>query len=457
LGYGDVGIFGSKMISTPRIDQLASSGVKFPQAYVSHPVCSPSRAGLMTGLNQVRHGWEFNPAGRDAEAGMDNGVQTIAERLRKQGYYNAIVGKWHLGKQKSHHPLSRGFDEFYGVLDGGSVFVDPNKPGVEGTALSEERIHFGMNNRYRNFDKVEIDDYLTDAFTDEAVRIIKRKKDQPFFLYLSHTTPHTPLQATKKYLDAYRHIEDEGTRVYSAMVGSLDVSVGKIVDTLKALKIFDNTMIVFTSDNGCAEYILGACSNAPFRGFKRYHLEGGVRVPFVMHWPNGIKNSSHEYNSPVSTLDLSATFLAAAGGDGSTEDSVNLLPYINGIKVGAPHKYLHWKAGPTVAVRDERWKLLRMAPIASDVSIKEDIGGRLIPPEGGWPMDDNSPVDYFLYDLEKDSAETSNVITHYPTVANRLQKEMNRWLLEVSDIQPILSPIRSIKMQNHRKDYQLFF
>ncbi len=282
LGYADIGIYGSEIISTPHIDALAASGVLFTDGYVSHPVCSPSRAGLMTGRYQQRHGWEFNPAGRDVNAGMSLDEATLADRLKVLGYRTGMVGKWHLGHQEPHHPMSRGFDEYFGVLEGGSIFIDSRLPGVEyGSRRGEEGPTERRNKVLRGFEEEKVERYLTDVFTDEAVEFIERSAagDEPFFLYLSHTTPHTPLQATAEYLEGYRHIEDQRTRVYAAMVASLDESVRRVVETLKAQGVYENTLIAFASDNGCAGYIGNACSNGPLFGFKRYHHEGGVGHP----------------------------------------------------------------------------------------------------------------------------------------------------------------------------------
>ena len=312
LGIGDIGAYGGEVISTPNIDALAAAGVRAAEGYVSHPVCSPSRAGLLTGRYQARHGWEFNPAGRDVGNGMSTAESTFADALKDLGYATGMVGKWHLGYQREHHPMSRGFDAFFGLLAGGSIFIDSRTPGVEsiGPPMTERPERAAV---YRGFETVEVERYLTDAFTDEAVAFIDRHRDEPFFLYLSHTTPHTPLQATARYLEPYQHIEDPATRVYAAMVGSLDESVARVVAKLREIGQYDNTLIAFLSDNGCAGYIGQACSNAPHAGFKRYHHEGGIRIPFILSWPNGLP-AGQVYGEPVISLDLLATFTGAAGG-----------------------------------------------------------------------------------------------------------------------------------------------
>ena len=199
LGVGDVGVYGSEIVDTPNIDALAMSGVRFAQAYVSHPVCSPSRAGLITGRYQQRHGWEFNPARRDLHQGMDMSQQTLADALKQQGYTTGLVGKWHLGQVGSFHPLSRGFDEYYGVLGGGSQYIE--EPGEEVVhALNGEPVRRSdYNGIYRGRRKISEKEYLTDAFTREALSFIDRHAESPFLFYLRHIAPHTPLQTTTGY------------------------------------------------------------------------------------------------------------------------------------------------------------------------------------------------------------------------------------------------------------------
>ena len=453
LGFGDTSVYGSEVIATPKIDALAGEGVRFTQGYVSHPVCSPSRAGLLTGRYQQRHGWEFNPAGRDVRAGMSLDQRTFADELRALGYATGMVGKWHLGHPRPHHPLSRGFDEYFGVLAGGSIYIDSRLPGVEsvGRAATERSKRQGV---FRGFEEVKVDRYLTDVFTDEAVAFIDRHRDEPFFLYLSHTAPHTPLQATATYLDRYRHIQDPRKRIYAAMVASLDDSVGRVVEKLKAIGQYENTLIVFLSDNGCAGYIGGACSNAPFAGFKRYHQEGGIRVPFIMSWPGRLP-AGVVYENPVISLDLLATFTAAAGGPKTTEDSVNLLPFLSGEQSGQPHEYLYWRSGPTIAIRDERWKLIRYNKTElrrSDLNAT----GRLDPPEGGWPTDSPHGQITLLYDLREDPGETTNLAQPHPEIVARLVREHAEWASELQE-QPILPAYRSTLAEMHGEQVQLIF
>jgi len=454
LGYGDVSFCGSELISTPNIDALADNGVRLTQGYVSHPVCSPSRAGLLTGRHQQRHGWEFNPMGRDVDNGMSVEERTFADELNAAGYATGMVGKWHLGYQKPHHPLSRGFDEYFGVLAGGSIFIDPAAEGVEAVGR-QGATRSSRNGVYRGFEEVIVEQYLTDVFTDEAVDFIDRHQDDPFFLYLSHTTPHTPLQATQQYLKKYAHIKDKGQRIYAAMVDSLDESVRRVVEKLKAIDKYENTMIVFLSDNGCAGYVNGACTNSPFAGFKRYHQEGGIHVPFVVSWPAGLPKGK-SFDHPAMSLDLLATFTAAAGKPVTTEDSVNLLPFLSGDTVEAPHEYLYWRAGPTKAIRGARWKMIKYNKTdyrPEDLSLS---GSRIAPPDEGWPTDSPLGQVTLLYDINADPGETTNLAKDNPDVVELLSAEYEAWARTLQ-AEPILSPMRSTIANMHGEWVQLFF
>jgi arylsulfatase A-like enzyme len=454
LGIGDTSVYGSRVIETPNIDALARNGIRFTNGYVSHPVCSPSRAGLMTGRYQQRHGWELNPAGRDASSGMSINERTLADVMKAEGYATGMIGKWHLGYQGPHHPLQRGFDEFFGVLAGGSLYIDPATPGVQSAGPPISATRSSRIGVFRGQNEVEVTDYLTDVFTDEAVAFIDRHQHKPFFLYLSHTTPHTPLQATAEYLDRYRHVEDIPTRIYAAMVASLDDSVGAVIKKLEEIGALSNTLIVFSSDNGCAGYIRGACSNAPYAGFKRYHQEGGIRVPLIMSWQKELPAGTL-YQHPVIALDLLATFSATAGGSAITEDSVNLLPYLRRESAGAPHEFLYWRSGPTQAVRDDRWKLIRYnrTPLTAE-DLRAD--GRLEPPADGWPTDSLHGRLTLLYDLREDPGETENLADRHPEIVDRLQRAYDQWNEQLLET-PILPGIRSTLVEMHGETVQLIF
>ncbi len=455
LGYADTSIYGSNVIKTPNIDMLARDGVRFTQGYVSHPVCSPSRAGLLTGRYQQRHGWEFNPAGRDRVVGLDIGQRTIADELKSLGYATGMVGKWHLGQGSDYHPMSRGFDSYFGVLAGASQFFETLPEGAAFARSDAPGPRSSYNAVYRGREPVQVDEYLTDVFTKEALDFIDKNANAPFFLYLSHTTPHTPLQATKEYLDRYGHIKDMPTRVYAAMVSSLDDSVGEIVDRLKDIGQYENTIIAFLSDNGCAGYIGNACSNGQLAGFKRYHQEGGIRIPYILSWPEGFQGN-RILEAPVISLDLMATFTAAAGDSAITEDSVNLLPYLTG-EEDTPHDYLYWRSGPTIAIRDKRWKLIKFKQ-SNFTDDAVDSTGRLIPPIDGWSTD--APLGFLtvLYDLEADPGETTNLANEYPDIVEQLESAHANWNEKLPPAsEAILPGLRSIQTEIDGKNVQLIF
>ena len=457
LGYGDTSVYGSELIRTPNIDALAAEGVRFTDGYVSHPVCSPSRAGLLTGRYQQRHGWEFNPAGRDRNAGLDLKETTIADALKSLGYKTGMVGKWHLGHQEAFHPMSRGFDEYFGVLAGASQFFEELPAGGATALRSGVPISRTLYNAvYRGRERVQVDEYLTDVFTEEAVSFIDRHANEPFFLYLSHTTPHTPLQATKRYLDRYAHVDDKTRRVYAAMVSSLDESVARVVAKLKQIGQYENTLIAFLSDNGSAGYIGNAGSNGILAGYKRYHLEGGIRIPFILSWPAKFPSNS-VYEQAVISLDLMSTFTAAAGRERKTEDSVNLIPFVTGERTGRPHEFLYWRSGPTQAIRDDRWKMIQFK--RTDFN-SEDLNstGRLDPPEGGWSTDAPLGFATLLYDLKNDPGETKNLAEKYPEILKRLKTEHSNWAEQLPPAdEAILPGLRSTITEIDGEIIQLVF
>lgn len=331
-GFADFSLNGNKLIQTPNIDAIAANGVQFTNAYVSAPVCSPSRAGLLTGRYQQRFGHEYNIGGNFDNNDPDSiGIavveRTIADYLQDEGYHTGLIGKWHLGEKPQFHPNSRGFDEFYGMLKGSS----PYRNGL-------------AKNIFRNSEPVDPFSlpYLTDAFGNEAVDFIERNKQQPFFLFLSFNAPHGPLQAKKKYLeDARPSFQTEQRAINAAMTRSLDENVGKVMAQLKALGLEENTLVIFTNDNGGA-MPYNASLNAPFSGTKGTFLEGGIHVPFVAQWPEKIKAGT-VYENQIITLDVLPTAVAAAGGTiADNIDGVDFIPFLTKSNSAArPHEDLY--------------------------------------------------------------------------------------------------------------------
>jgi len=466
LGYGDTSAYGSKLIKTPNIDALAADGVRFTQGYVTHPVCAPSRAAILTGRYQQRFGWEFNPVGRDREGGVSLAEPFVGDILKTAGYRTGMIGKWHLGEAEGYQPTDRGFDEFFGTTAGATAFYTRGAPGddtytppgAEGSfratandplppaATTDERMTYVRSRAAIRRGKavVDVTDYLTDAFTDEAVRFIGANKDRPFFLYVAHTTPHTPLQATKRYLDRYKDVPDRGTRIYAAMVSSLDDSVGAIRAKLKAEGLEKNTLIVFLSDNGCAAYIQGACSNAPLNGHKGTHLEGGVRVPFIVAWPGRIPGGQVD-DRMVSSLDIVPTAAALAGARlPKPSDGVDLTPFVTGADKGAPNPTLYWRAGANFAIRDGRWKMWE-ANIADPSEVASNAAA--ITPDGTHAVVSPHGQHVMLFDLKGDPGETANVAKANPDVVATLRAKLKAW--DQGNVPPQWTSMRqSVKKQD---------
>ncbi len=393
LGYADLSLTGSQQIQTPHIDRIASEGVQFTQGYVSAPVCSPSRAGLLTGKNQVAFGYDNNlaenqPGFDPAFAGLPVEQKTIADRLKEAGYVTGLVGKWHLGSQDQFHPVNRGFDEFWGYLGGGHHYF---KSDVEGKGYLAP-----LSSNYKEPQAIT---YLTDDKGDECVDFIKRHRDEPFFLFASFNAPHSPLQATEEDLLLFDHIQDPDRKTYLAMVHRLDQNVGKILDALQSEGLEENTIVVFLSDNG-GPVDNNASLNAPFNGQKGILLEGGLRVPFMMKWPAKIPANSR-YHQAVTSLDLMPTFLEAVGMDPEEIEELegkNLLPYALGNEEKAPHNILKWRFTISAGILEDNWKLIRLP--------------------------DRLPL---LFDLSKDPSELENLSLKHPEITQSLLKKLGDW------------------------------
>lgn len=351
-GYRDVGFNGSTEIRTPNIDRIAREGVRFTRGYVTFPVCGPSRAGLLTGRYQSRFGFDRNPNGdpSDPRGGLPRTEEMMSEMLKRGGYATKIVGKWHMGTHPTLRPRVRGFDEFYGFIEGGHSYR-PEETDMDDISQSKKPYDWYRTKLIDNGAKVNFKKYLTEEFSDRAVEFVSRKAaaDQPFFLYLAYNAPHTPLQATEKYLSRYPDIKNEKRRTYAAMISAVDDGIGQLLDTLEAKGIAKDTVIFFLSDNGgVASTETGEtpiADNAPLRGGKSQLFEGGVRVPFAVRWPGRIAGG-RDFDRPVSSLDIFATLsaqLAIAPKPGHPLDGVNLLPYLDGAKKGDPEPVLYWR------------------------------------------------------------------------------------------------------------------
>ncbi len=398
LGYGDLGYTGSTAIPTPNIDRLATNGVECTYGYVTHPYCGPSRAALLSGRYQQRFGFETNPpyAPDNPYSGMPETETLIAKRLKDAGYKTAVVGKWHLGSNAIHHPNNRGFDFFFGFLGGGHDYwnVDTSKPSEEGY----------LQPLMKNGRAANVSGYLTDQLTDEAISFIESNRADPFFLYMAYNAPHTPLQAPGKTVKKFKHLEGWERQTYAAMVFELDENIGRIVGSLEAMGLAEDTLIFFLSDNGGPKHWEkdqpAFSSNAPFRGYKGDTYDGGVHVPFIVYWPG--KLSAGKFEKPVVSLDITRTAAALAGADENGLEGVNLIPFLKGENQTAPHDAIYFRRRNNAAwgvVSGDGYKWLK----------------------NDWNTQNE------LYNLWADVAETNDLINAEPERAKTMADMWNAW------------------------------
>ena len=452
LGFNQISSYGGGMANgqfkTPNIDKLANDGVLCTNGYSSSPVCSPSRASLLTGRFATRFGYEFTPTTSSMmkaisvfskkngiadgiyydnreeniiaidQMGIPQSEKTIAEMLKPEGYHNIHIGKWHLGHGKDFLPRKHGFDESL-RMDQGSLFLPENDKNVINAKLDFDpidKVLWGNLPYAVNFNegpRMNPDGHLTDYLTDEAVKVIEKNKNRPFFLYLAYWAVHSPLQAKKEDYEKLSFIKNHEERVLASMVMTVDRGVGKIRDVLKENNMDDNTIIIFTSDNGAPGYIGLPDLNKPYRGWKLTHFEGGVHVPFIVSYPNKIPKGS-AYNGRVSNLDIFSTAASLAGIDINRNDlqqiqfdGVNILPYLSGEKEGEPDRILFNKSGDYSFLIKDGWKL--------QVDLIQNKK--------------------WLYNLNEDPTEQINLIESYPEKLNELGKILNKKLSE--QVKPI--------------------
>jgi arylsulfatase A-like enzyme len=396
-GYADAGFQGAKDLRTPHLDRLAASGVRFTNGYVSHPFCSPTRAGLMTGRYQQRFGHERNPFydPNDAREGLPLTEKLLPAHLQSAGYLTGWIGKWHLGAAPALRPERRGFAETYGFIGGGHRFREwQENVAVEYNVPIE-----------RNGQREPAPEHLTPAFGREAGAFIRRHPAQPWFLYLAFNAPHTPHEPTPERLARFSAIQDPVRQKYAAQLSLMDDAIGEALAALRDTGQERRTLIFFFSDNGGPVSVNGS-DNTPLRGAKGSVYEGGVRVPFLVAWPGRIEGGRTDHRM-VSSLDVFATALAMADVPMPTDrkyDGVNLVPYLTGEKVGQPHERLFWRNANLLAVRDGHWKLVRGAGKSDE-----------------------------LYDLEKDVGEKNDVAWANPAVTTRLAAALEAWNKELID------------------------
>jgi uncharacterized sulfatase len=441
LGFNDISTFGGGIangaVPTPNIDRLAAEGAVFEQSYSGASTCAPSRAMMMTGRYPTRTGYEFTPTppgmasivsrlynqidpfpeayySQDLEdqqpdfhsKGLPTKEVTVAEVLKQQGYYTAHIGKWHLGRTNGMDPNSQGFDD--SLLMQSFLFLPQDDPRVVNAKLDFDPIDrflwakSGFSGSFNtvNEQRFKPKGYLTDYWTDEAIRVIEANRNRPFFLYLAHWGVHTPLQATKEDYEAVGDLQPHRLRVYAAMIRALDRSVGRVLDALDQRGLSENTLVIFTSDNGGPGYIGLSDINKPFRGWKITQFEGGIRVPLFLRWPRAIEPGVR-INTPVAHIDMMPTISAAAQASLPSDrvvDGMSVLPLLTEAgRESWSRDTLFWQNGQYQVVRHGDWKLQVNSPKLADSK-------------------------QWLYHLAEDPYEINNLATRYPDKVIELSK-----------------------------------
>ena len=448
MGYNDISFHGGGVaggaVPTPHINSIGASGVNFSQAYAGNATCSPSRAALLTGRYGTRFGFEFTSvpinfakvlgghagnrlhrpiyhAEREKDVppyqsqGLPTSEITIAKLLGGAGYHTLHLGKWHLGEAQQFHPHQHGFRESLGYLQGATLHADPTSPDVVNVKQAFDPVDSflwaaqPLGVRYNDGPVFSTPGYMTDYLTDQAIAALEANRHRPFFMYLAYDTPHSPLQATRADFDALPQIEDRSLRVYGAMIRALDRNVGRVLEALREKGLEENTLVIFTSDNGGANYLGLDGLNQPFRGWKATFFEGGLRIPLFMRWPGKFPAGATS-NHPVTHVDIYATAAAAAGIDVPTDrpiDGRSLLECAVDQAAPAPHEALFWRSGPYGAVRVGDWKL----QVAQ------------------------TPPKQWLFDLSVDPTEQHNLAEQRPDKLAELQARLRQ--IDAAKVKPL--------------------
>jgi arylsulfatase A len=399
MGYGDIGSYGVTDIRTPRLDRIAREGVRLTAFYANGPVCTPTRAGFITGRYQQRVGLEWAIVANQREPGLPTTEPSLARLLKQNGYTTGMFGKWHLGFKPEFGPNAHGFDEFFGIL-GGNVDM-----------YTHRNIN-GDPDLYEQTNPVERSGYLTDLLTDRSVAFIERNADRPFFLYVAYNAVHWPFQPPGRPDD--RRTKDtwqEGTRTdYARMLENMDSNIGRILDVLDRRQLARDTLLIFTNDNGGERL----SRNAPFFHHKGTLWEGGLRVPCLVRWPERLRAGA-TWNGPAITMDLTATILAATGTRASTDrplEGRDLLPALTKGQ-NLPPRTLYWRIDRNdrkqKAARNGRWKYVR---------------------DGGIDL---------LFDIERDPGERVDVSYHHPQIVRELKGALEMWERDVARDAPRFS------------------
>ena len=418
-GYGDLSCMGATDFKTPHLDAVAASGVRFTDWYSNSPVCSPSRASLLTGRYPGNAGVRSILAGHRTATGLPPSVPTIATALKELGYHTAMSGKWHLGLAEGSRPEDHGFDEWFGFMAGcidyySHIFYW----GMAGGRM--DPVHDLWENGEEIYDNGK---YFTEMITQYALRYIRNavEADQPFFLYVPYNAPHYPMHAPQKYLDRFPDLSWD-RQIMAAMLSAVDDSVGEIMDELERQGIVEDTFVFFQSDNGPSRetrnwmdgtrdpYYGGTAGILKGHKFSLY--EGGIRMPALMSWPAKIP-AGQVLCEPGAAMDIFPTILKAAGGDpsGYELDGADVLPMVSE-GAASPHTDLFWEQGQQTAARRGKWKLV--------------LNGQLV--EGTAPEDDGH-----LADLEADTGERTNLKDQHPNLVAELTAAAETWRQGIED------------------------
>ncbi len=401
-GTVDLNCFGAADLYTPNLDKLAASGIRFTQFYAAAPVCSPSRAALLTGLNPHAAGLPGNASSREGHAGMPSDQKTIAEMMKDGGYVTAHIGKWHLGFTPDTRPRGQGFDYSFGHM-GGCI---------------DNYSHFfywdGPNRHdlWENGQEVWYDGfYFPDMMEEKARQFMTRHREQPFFMYYALNLPHYPVQPKKKWRDHYTDLEHPRWD-YAAFMTTIDASIGRLLYHLDQLGIRENTIVIFQSDHGHSteERAFGGGGSAgPFRGAKFSLFEGGIRVPAIVSWPGQIPEGQVRQQMALN-IDWMPTIAEWCGLPKPKVEGQSLIPVIKNAKADPPHQQFQWKNGVSWAIRQGPWKLLGYP---NDTSDKGSL--------------DPDKDQLFLVNLEQDSTEMTNLAQQYPNKVKELTEAYLQW------------------------------
>ena len=465
LGWSDISLNGSPFVQTTNIDRFARQGAICPKAYVTAPVCAPSRAGLITGRYQQRFGfetqmhyrhlrnrleylgysmfvksdpWTIEPRPKvprkedEQRQGLPPSEITLPELLKKRNYNTALIGKWHLGHAEHSLPHHRGFDYHYGFYASHSLYAPEGTPGIvdmrNPADWTDKHIwkdqRDGSSAIYRNGLEVEEPEYLTQRMVEESIQFIDQHQDEPFFLMTSFSAPHTPFQVPESDYNQLSEIEDPVKRTYNAMIANLDDAVGRIYAHLESEGLLENTLIFFLSDNGGAAYTF-ATDNHPLNGGKITQFDGGLRIPFFMQWQDVIEPGT-VYPYPVSAMDVFVTVAEAAGislPEDRHYDGKNLIPLFKAKNPLAAHEALYWKIGNNRVIIKDGWKLMF-----------DELGKQVL-----------------LFHLDEDPQESKNVAADFPALVTQLMQVHHAWESELPP--PLWPTVVSFKFEDEQGEY----